>query len=92
MLTLARLCLCRGGAGRPHPPRGGGKAEGGDDSIYNFYLVEGPVNRYLKDGLNLQHKRAWVGELGWRISRAHTKIICDAGRLALGSKGPAQVM
>ena len=60
-------------------------AEGGDDSIYNFYLVEGPVNRYWKDGLNLQHKRAWVGEIGWRISRAHTKIICAAGRLALGS-------
>ena len=29
--------------------------------------------------------RAWVGELAWKISRAHTKIICDAGRLALGS-------
>ena len=60
-------------------------AEGGDDSFYNFYLVEGPVNRYWKDGLNLQHKRAWVGEIGWRFSRAHTKIICAAGRLALGS-------
>lgn len=45
-------------------------AEGGDDSFYNFYLVEGPVNRYWKGKINCQ--RAWVGEVAWKIDLART--------------------
>ena len=34
------------------------RANGGDDSIFNYVLVEGPVNRFWRDNLGKHKRRA----------------------------------